>query len=90
MSRPLAQLLPPSELPGGAGAAQLGAPNGTSSGPPGGHLTSMNNLKSLLQLPIKADQRGGKDCCEIKGEHKARERAGTTRARVRASPHSLF
>ncbi|XP_051927184.1 D site albumin promoter binding protein a [Hippocampus zosterae] len=69
MSRPLAQLLPPSELPGGAGA-QFGAPNGTSTGPPGGHLTSMNNLKSLLQLPIKADQRGSKDCCEIKDKDK--------------------
>lgn len=28
----------------------------------------MTNLKSLLQLPIKADQRGIKDCCEMKGE----------------------
>ena len=28
----------------------------------------MTNLKSLLQLPIKADQRGPKDCCEMKGE----------------------
>lgn len=28
----------------------------------------MTNLKSLLQLPIKADQRGTKDCCEMKGE----------------------
>ncbi|XP_037120008.1 D site albumin promoter binding protein a [Syngnathus acus] len=71
MSRPLAQLLlpPPPELPAGA-SPQFGAPNGASSGPPGGHLTSMTNLKSLLQLPVKADQRGVKDCCEIKDKDK--------------------
>ncbi|XP_057684197.1 D site albumin promoter binding protein a [Corythoichthys intestinalis] len=68
MSRPLAQLLPP-DLPAGA-SPQFGASNPASSGPPGGHLTSMSNLKSLLQLPIKADQRGAKDCCEMKDKDK--------------------
>lgn len=67
MSRPLTQLLPP-DLPAGATSPQFGASNPTGSGPQGGHLTSMTNLKSLLQLPIKADQRGTKDCCEMKGE----------------------
>lgn len=67
MSRPLTQLLPP-DLPAGATSPQFGASNPAGSGPQGGHLTSMTNLKSLLQLPIKADQRGIKDCCEMKGE----------------------
>ncbi|XP_077599618.1 D site albumin promoter binding protein a [Stigmatopora nigra] len=71
MSRPLAQLLPP-DLPAGA-SPQFGAPNSASSGPPGGHLTSMSNLKSLLQLPIKADQRGAKDCCEMKDKDKPQD-----------------
>lgn len=30
----------------------------------------MTNLKSLLQLPIKADHRGPKDCCEMKDKDK--------------------
>ncbi|KAK7899302.1 hypothetical protein WMY93_020155 [Mugilogobius chulae] len=30
----------------------------------------MTNLKSLLQLPIKADSRGPKDCCEMKDKDK--------------------
>lgn len=67
MSRPLAQLLPP-DLPAGATSPQFGASGLAGSGPQGGQLTSMTNLKSLLQLPIKADQRGPKDCCEMKGE----------------------
>lgn len=67
MSRPLTQLLPP-DLPAGATSPQFGASNPAGSGPQGGHLTSMTNLKSLLQVPIKADQRGPKDCCEMKGE----------------------
>lgn len=73
MSRPLTQLLPP-DLPAGATSPQFGVSNPAGSGPQGGHLTSMTNLKSLLQLPIKADQRGIKDCCEMKGE-RASERA---------------
>uniref|UniRef100_A0A3Q4BDZ8 BZIP domain-containing protein n=1 Tax=Mola mola TaxID=94237 RepID=A0A3Q4BDZ8_MOLML len=69
MSRPLTQLLPP-DLPAGATSPQFGASNPPGSGPQGGHLTSMTNLKSLLQLPIKADQRGIKDCCEMKDKDK--------------------
>ncbi|XP_029976306.1 D site albumin promoter binding protein a [Salarias fasciatus] len=69
MSRPLTQLLPP-ELPAGATSPQFGATNPAGSAPQGGHLTSMTNLKSLLQLPIKADQRGPKDCCEMKDKDK--------------------
>lgn len=33
----------------------------------------MTNLKSLLQLPIKADQRVAKDCCEMKDKEKPQE-----------------
>ncbi|KAI4817833.1 hypothetical protein KUCAC02_011206 [Chaenocephalus aceratus] len=66
MSRPLTQLLPP-DLPAGATSPQFGASNSAGSGTQGGHLTSMTNLKTLLQLPIKADQMA-KDCCEMKGE----------------------
>ncbi|KAI3358900.1 hypothetical protein L3Q82_015295, partial [Scortum barcoo] len=69
MSRPLTQLLPP-DLPAGATSPQFGASSPAGSGPQGGHLTSMTNLKSLLQLPIKADQRGPKDCCEMKDKDK--------------------
>lgn len=67
MSRPLTQLLPP-DLPAGATSPQFGAINPAASGPQGGHLTSMTNLKSLLQLPIKADPRLAKESCEMKGE----------------------
>lgn len=67
MSRPLTQLLPP-DLPAGATSPHFGASNPAGVGAQGGHLTSMTNLKSLLQLPIKVDQRGVKDCCEMKGE----------------------
>ncbi|KAF1382011.1 hypothetical protein PFLUV_G00159950 [Perca fluviatilis] len=69
MSRPLTQLLPP-DLPAGATSPQFGASNPAGSAPQGGHLTSMTNLKTLLQLPIKADQRGPKDCCEMKDKDK--------------------
>lgn len=75
MSRPLTQLLPP-DLPAGATSPQFGVSNPAGSGPQGGHLTSMTNLKSLLQLPIKADQRSIKDSCEMKGE-RARAQART-------------
>ncbi|KAF7646168.1 hypothetical protein LDENG_00191780 [Lucifuga dentata] len=68
MSRPLTQLLPP-EVPAGATSPQFGASNPAGSGSQGGHLTSMANLKTLLQLPIKADQRA-KDCCEMKDKDK--------------------
>lgn len=87
MSRPLTQLLPP-DLPAGATSPQFGVSNPAGSGPQGGHLTSMTNLKSLLQLPIKADQRSIKDSCEMKGERasvRARKPArGWTCACVRA------
>lgn len=69
MSRPLTQLLPP-DLPAGATSPQFGAANPAISGPQGSHLTSMTNLKSLLQLPIKADPRAPKDCCEMKDKDK--------------------
>ncbi|KAM9824292.1 D site albumin promoter binding protein a [Neosynchiropus ocellatus] len=69
MSRPLTQLLPP-DLPAGATSPQFGATNPVGSVPQGGHLTSMTNLKSLLQLPIKADQRSPKDCCMMKEKDK--------------------
>uniref|UniRef100_UPI003AAD823F uncharacterized protein n=1 Tax=Centroberyx gerrardi TaxID=166262 RepID=UPI003AAD823F len=72
MSRPLTQLLPP-DLPAGATSPQFGTSNPTGSGPNGGHLTSMANLKSLLQLPIKADQRAAKDCCEMKDKDKPQD-----------------
>uniref|UniRef100_A0A673B1Y1 D site albumin promoter binding protein a n=2 Tax=Sphaeramia orbicularis TaxID=375764 RepID=A0A673B1Y1_9TELE len=70
MSRPLTQLLPPPDLPPGAASPQFGPGNPTGSGPQGGHMTSMTSLKSLLQLPIKADQRPAKDCCEMKDKDK--------------------
>ncbi|XP_072304352.1 D site albumin promoter binding protein a [Eucyclogobius newberryi] len=69
MSRSLTQLLPP-DLPAGATSPQFGASNPALSGPQGSHGTSMTNLKSLLQLPIKADSRGPKDCCEMKDKDK--------------------
>uniref|UniRef100_A0A8K9X1N3 D site albumin promoter binding protein a n=1 Tax=Oncorhynchus mykiss TaxID=8022 RepID=A0A8K9X1N3_ONCMY len=65
MSRPLTQLLPP-DLPAGA-SPQFSTGNLAGSVLTGGHLNSMASLKTLLQLPIKADQRA-KDCCAMKGE----------------------
>ncbi|XP_048849277.1 thyrotroph embryonic factor-like [Brienomyrus brachyistius] len=67
MSRPLSQILPP-DLPAGA-SPQFGSGSQAGGAPGGGHLSSMASLKSLLQLPIKADQRG-KDCCEMKDKEK--------------------
>ncbi|KAJ8354910.1 hypothetical protein SKAU_G00224770 [Synaphobranchus kaupii] len=67
MSRSLTQLLPP-DLPAGA-SPQFGSSNTASSTLGGGHLGSMASLKSLLQLPIKGDQRG-KDCCDMKDKDK--------------------
>ncbi|KAF7210727.1 thyrotroph embryonic factor [Nothobranchius furzeri] len=69
MSRPLTQLLP-LDIPAGATSPQFGGSNPAGSGPQSGHLTSMTNLKSLLQVPIKADQRAAKDCCEMKDKDK--------------------
>ncbi|XP_061912644.1 D site albumin promoter binding protein a [Entelurus aequoreus] len=68
MSKPLVQLLPP-DLPSGT-SPHFGAPSSVAGGPQAGPLTSMTNLKTLLQLPIKADQRGHKDCCEMKDRDK--------------------
>lgn len=62
MSRPLSQILPP-DLPSAGASPQFG--NSSQAG--GLHSNSTANLKSLLQLPVKADQRV-KDCCEMKGE----------------------
>ncbi|KAJ8273228.1 hypothetical protein GJAV_G00099180 [Gymnothorax javanicus] len=67
MSRPLSQLLPP-DLPAGA-SPQFGNGGIVNGSPSGGHLNSMASLKSLLQLPIKGDQRG-KDCCDMKDREK--------------------
>ncbi|KAJ8268387.1 hypothetical protein COCON_G00135590 [Conger conger] len=67
MSRPLSQLLPP-DLPAGA-SPQFGSGNAVNGSPNGGHLNTMTSLKSLLQLPIKGDQRG-KDCCDTKDKDK--------------------
>ncbi|XP_017283136.1 D site albumin promoter binding protein a isoform X2 [Kryptolebias marmoratus] len=69
MSRSLTQLLPP-DIPAGATSPQFGASSPAGSVPQGGHLTSMTNLKSLLQVPIKADQRATKDCSEMKDKDK--------------------
>ncbi|XP_060948327.1 D site albumin promoter binding protein a isoform X2 [Limanda limanda] len=60
---PLTQLQPP-DLPSGASSPAGSGP------PPGGQLTPMTNLKTLLQLPIKSDQRGAKDCCEMRDKDK--------------------
>lgn len=78
MSRPLTQLLPP-DLPSGATSPQFGASSPAGSGPQGGQLTSMTNLKTLLQLPIKADQRA-KDCCEMKDKDKPSEAEGDSQS----------
>ncbi|KAL0962411.1 hypothetical protein UPYG_G00339690 [Umbra pygmaea] len=88
MSRPLAQLLPP-DLPAGA-SPQFGTGNLAGSVPTSGHLNTMASLKSLLQLPIKADQRA-KDCCEMKDKDKPQDEeedsAGGLGARL---PQSAF
>ncbi|XP_067111282.1 D site albumin promoter binding protein a [Osmerus mordax] len=70
MSRPLTQLLPPDLLAGASPQFGTGNPGGTAS--TGGHLNSMASLKSLLQIPIKADQRG-KDSCEMKDKDKPQD-----------------
>ncbi|XP_024256525.1 hepatic leukemia factor isoform X1 [Oncorhynchus tshawytscha] len=70
MSRPLTQLLPP-DLPAGA-SPQFGTGNLAGSVPTCGHLNSMASLKTLLQLPIKVDQRA-KDCCVMKDKDKPQD-----------------
>lgn len=65
MARPLSQILPP-DLPSSGASPQFGNSSQAGGSIGGGH-NSTANLKSLLQLPVKADQRV-KDCCEIKGE----------------------
>ncbi|XP_030639343.1 D site albumin promoter binding protein b isoform X2 [Chanos chanos] len=64
MSRPLSQLLPPDLPPAGA-SPQFGSSGQAGASLGGGHLNSVANLKSLLQLPMKSDQRF-KDSCEMK------------------------
>ncbi|XP_030644724.1 D site albumin promoter binding protein a [Chanos chanos] len=90
MSRPLSQLLPP-DLPAGA-SPQFG-PSNPAGATPNGHLNSMASLKSLLQLPVKGDQRG-KDCCETKEKDKPldsdEDSLGGTSGSVRPSSQSAF
>ncbi len=69
MARPLSQLLPP-DLPSAGASPQFGNSSQAGGSLNGGHLNSTANLKSLLQLPVKGDQRV-KDCSEMKGEEKA-------------------
>ncbi|TRY59472.1 hypothetical protein DNTS_017868 [Danionella cerebrum] len=64
MARPLSQLLPP-DLPSAGASPQFGTSSQAGVGHNGGHLNSSANLKSLLQLPVKCDQRV-KDCNEMK------------------------
>ncbi|KAI2655387.1 Hepatic leukemia factor [Labeo rohita] len=64
MARPLSQLLPP-DLPSAGASPQFGNSSQAGGTLNGGHLNSAANLKSLLQLPVKGDQRG-KDCTEMK------------------------
>lgn len=66
MARPLSQLLPP-DLPSAGASPQFGNSSQAGGSLNGGHLNSTANLKSLLQLPVKGDQRV-KDCSEMKGE----------------------
>ncbi|KAK5862178.1 hypothetical protein PBY51_017601 [Eleginops maclovinus] len=63
MSRQLSQL-PNPDVPAGA-SAQFGSCTQPAGSLTGGHLTSMAGLKSLLQHPIKGDQRS-KPPCEVK------------------------
>ncbi|KAF7666819.1 hypothetical protein LDENG_00089540 [Lucifuga dentata] len=63
MSRQLSQL-PTPDLPAGA-SPQFGSCTQSAGSLTGGHLTSMAGLKSLLQHPIKGDQRL-KSPCDVK------------------------
>lgn len=65
MSRQLSQLLTP-DLPAGA-TTQFGGCPQPSGSLPGGHLSTMAGLKSLLQHPAKGDPRG-KSTPDVKGE----------------------
>ncbi|XP_016145223.1 hepatic leukemia factor-like [Sinocyclocheilus rhinocerous] len=66
MARPLSQLLPP-DLHSAGASPQFGNSIQAGGSLNGGHLNSTANLKSLLQLPVKGDQRV-KDCSEMKGK----------------------
>ena len=65
MSRQLTQL-PTPDLPAGA-SPQFGTCTQPAGSLTGGHLNSMTGLKSLLQHPMKGDQRL-KALCDVKGE----------------------
>ncbi len=65
MSRQLSQL-PTPDLPAGA-SPQFGSCTQPAGSLTGGHLNSMTGLKSLLQHPMKGDQRL-KTPCDTKGE----------------------
>lgn len=65
MSRQLSQL-PTPDLPAGA-SPQFGSCTQPAGSLTGGHLNSMAGLKSLLQHPMKGDQRL-KPPCDVKGE----------------------
>lgn len=64
MSRQLSQL-PTPDLPAGA-SPQFGSCTQPAGSLTGGHLNSMTGLKSLLQHPMKGDQRS-KPPCDVKG-----------------------
>lgn len=66
MSRQLSQL-PTPDLPAGA-SPQFGSCTQPAGSLTGGHLNSMTGLKSLLQHPMKGDQRL-KAPCDVKGEN---------------------
>ncbi|KAM3872682.1 D site albumin promoter binding protein b [Diretmus argenteus] len=68
MSRQLSQLLTP-DLPAGA-SPQFGSCTQPGGSLPGGHLTSMAGLKSLLQHPTKGDQRL-KTPCDVKDKDRS-------------------
>ncbi|XP_065117290.1 D site albumin promoter binding protein b [Paramisgurnus dabryanus] len=65
MSRQLSQLLPP-DLPTAGASPQFGNSSQAGGSLGGGHNPT-TNIKSLLQPPVKCDQRV-KDCCEMKGK----------------------
>lgn len=66
MSRQLSQLLTP-DLPAAAASPQFGNCTQPGASIAGGHLGSMAGLKSLLQHPMKGDQRL-KTTCDVKAD----------------------
>ncbi|XP_034030519.1 D site albumin promoter binding protein b isoform X2 [Thalassophryne amazonica] len=68
MSRQLSQL-PTPDLPAGA-SPQFGSCTQPAGSLTGGHLSSMAGLKSLLQHPVKGDQRL-KNACEVKDKDRS-------------------